>query len=175
MTQAKCANLQFIRVAPEAAAGVAALAHEIWREYYVPLIGEAQVEYMLINFQSPEAIAKQIRDGYHYYLIKNHAGNTFGYFSVQPRDGVLFLNRLYVRAAKRKKGCGRQAMDFIEQYAGKQGCSRIYLTVNKNNTTAIKAYKKFGFQNTGPVVQDIGDGFVMDDYQMEKKVIDGTA
>jgi ribosomal protein S18 acetylase RimI-like enzyme len=44
------------------------------------------------------------------------------------------------------------------------------LTVNKNNVNAIKAYEKMGFRNVGSLVQDIGDGFVMDDYAMEKTV-----
>ena len=28
--------------------------------------------------------------------------------------------------------------------------------------------EKLGFKNVGPLVTDIGNGFVMDDYQMEK-------
>ena len=35
----------------------ALLAEAIWREYYTPIIGEAQVAYMLEHFQSAEAIA----------------------------------------------------------------------------------------------------------------------
>jgi diamine N-acetyltransferase len=42
------------------------------------------------------------------------------------------------------------------------------LTVNKNNTGAISVYEKIGFRNVGSLVQDIGSGFVMDDYAMEK-------
>jgi len=32
----------------------------------------------------------------------------------------------------------------------------------------IKAYEKLGFRNQGPVVQDIGNGLIMDNYGMEK-------
>ena len=45
-------------------------AEEVWQEYYTPLIGEAQVSYMVENFQSPSAISKQIEEGYTYYLLK---------------------------------------------------------------------------------------------------------
>jgi hypothetical protein len=31
-------------------------------------------------------------------------------------------------------------------------------------------YEKIGFKNVGSLVQDIGSGFVMDDYKMEKTV-----
>jgi RimJ/RimL family protein N-acetyltransferase len=46
--------------------------------------------------------------------------------------------------------------------------NKIALTVNKNNVNSIKAYEKMGFKNVGSVVQDIGSGYVMDDYKMEK-------
>ena len=51
---------------------VAALAREIWTEYYTPIIGGAQVEYMLENFQSEAAIAKNLGEGYHYryYILR---------------------------------------------------------------------------------------------------------
>ena len=33
-------------------AAVSALAEEIWRQHFIPIIGEAQVKYMLAKFQS---------------------------------------------------------------------------------------------------------------------------
>ena len=50
---------------PSQIAAVAELARETWMQHYVPLIGAAQVEYMLARFQSAEAIARQIAaEGY---------------------------------------------------------------------------------------------------------------
>ena len=43
----------------------------------------------------------------------------------------------------------------------------VYLTVNKGNKRAIRAYEKSGFSITESVVTDIGHGFVMDDYIMK--------
>lgn len=42
----------------------------------------------------------------------------------------------------------------------------FYLTVNKNNTKAISAYKNFGFIITDSTKTDIGNNYVMDDYIM---------
>jgi diamine N-acetyltransferase len=42
--------------------------------------------------------------------------------------------------------------------------------INENQIKTIKTYEKIGFKNLGPVVQDIGNGFVMDDFKMEKIV-----
>ena len=46
----------------------------------------------------------------------------------------------------------------------------IYLTVNKQNTVPIKVYQKFGFIIKEAIIIDIGNGFVMDDYIIEKKL-----
>jgi ribosomal protein S18 acetylase RimI-like enzyme len=44
----------------------------------------------------------------------------------------------------------------------------VILAVNKRNTTAIASYKKYGFVVREAIVDDIGHGFVMDDFVMEK-------
>ena len=55
---------------PQDIDALAELASEIWNEYFPPIIGQAQVDYMLGKFQSALAIARQIReDGYAYYLV----------------------------------------------------------------------------------------------------------
>lgn len=150
-------------------ASVASLADRIWREHYTPMIGKAQVDYMLAKFQSKEAVREQIKDGYRYFLIKEGGRNT-GYLAVQPRDKELFLSKLYVAAEDRGKGYGKKAVEFAADLCRKEGLSRIALTVNKNNANSISTYLKCGFVITEPVVQDIGGGFVMDDYRMELTV-----
>ena len=61
-------------------------------------------------------------------------------------------------------------MKFIQDKAEQLGYSSISLTVNKYNEASIKAYEKMGFKKVKDIVIDIGNGFVMDDYLMEKKV-----
>ncbi len=146
---------------------VAALAFEIWNQHFIPIVGKAQVDYMLAKFQSKKAITEQIKNGYSYYLLKVD-DDYAGYTGVCPKEDELFLSKLYIRASQRGKGLGRNAIVFLEDLAGEKGLSKITLTVNKNNTDSIKAYEKFGFMNLGVFVQDIGNGFVMDDYKMKK-------
>lgn len=42
--------------------------------------------------------------------------------------------------------------------------------MNKGNALGIRAYEGTGFKAIEAVVNDIGQGFVMDDYIMEKPV-----
>ena len=148
---------------------VETLAKEIWTEHYVPIIGKEQVDYMLDRIQSKRAIAEQIKTGSLYFLIEE--GHHFiGYIAVQPKGEELFLSKIYIKFSKRRKGYGKKAIRFAERLAKEKGLKKIILTVNKKNIDAIKAYEKVGFSNCGPLIQEIGCGFIMDDYKMEKTV-----
>lgn len=144
------------------------LATEIWTEHYVPIIGIDQVEYMLDNFQSAEAISHQINhEGYEYFFIEDE-GNPVGYTAIQPNENALYLSKLYVKSSARGKGLGKTAMQFVEKLARDKGLPKITLNVNRNNTNSIKAYEKMGFVKSGTVNIDIGECYAMCDYVMEK-------
>lgn len=166
---------QFVPVTtPAQLATVAALAHEIWYEFYVPLLGLAQVEYMVARFQNGPAMQAQIEQGYEYFLVQQQdaAGRAcdIGYCAVQVQPaGAMFLSKFYLHHAARGSGTGRRCMEFIEGLARRRGLSLLWLTVNKGNP-AVLAYQRLGFQIAAELVMDIGGGFVMDDYRMEKQL-----
>ena len=156
------------------------LAREIWAEHYTAIIGADQVDYMLDKFQSENAIVDQIQNkGYIYFLIEESkqaqnqsgSGQAIGYFAIFQEDDALFLSKLYIRKAMRGKGIARETIDFIKSLAVEKKLGKITLTVNKNNIGPIAAYEKLGFVNQGPIVQDIGGGFIMDDYKMELRLL----
>jgi ribosomal protein S18 acetylase RimI-like enzyme len=152
---------------------VALLAEEIWTEHFTAIIGKGQGDYMLAKFQSEEAISRQIEnEGFLYYLLKDDGGEYVGYAGIVPDENgrELFLSKLYIKRDKRRQGYAKKAMRFIEDYARQNGLAKIILTVNKNNAIAIEAYRRMGFESTGSIVTDIGGGFVMDDYRMEKRI-----
>lgn len=146
---------------------IARLASTIWKEHYTPIIGTDQVAYMLNKFQSAEAIAAQVKKGIQYYLIF-HLSKPAGYLAFEKQGEELFLSKIYVSKDLRGKGIGKAAMDFVLREGRFMECKQISLTVNKHNTGSIKAYEKLGFQNLGGIVQDIGKGFVMDDFLLIK-------
>ncbi|HMB99431.1 MAG TPA: GNAT family N-acetyltransferase [Flavobacteriaceae bacterium] len=144
------------------------LADSIWRQHYTPIIGIDQVNYMLEKFQSVEAIASQIKEGFIYYIIYLKEAPA-GYLSIMMEDDILFLSKIYVSKDFRGNSIGKVAITFIESKAKANNLNTIRLTVNKNNNAA-NFYKKIGFISKGPIVKDIGGGFVMDDYLMEKQI-----
>jgi len=143
------------------------LAHIIWHEHYVPIIGIEQVEYMLDKFQSVQTMQMQVKEGAEYFIIKNDE-KSVGYISFSQKGETLFLSKIYILNEMRGKGIGHSAMKFIEESAIAKDLNKIALTVNKYNTSSINAYLKMGFINVGKIVSDIGQGYVMDDYQLEK-------
>jgi hypothetical protein len=82
-------------------ATAAALAREIWIRHYVPIIGQAQTDYMIAKFQSPEAIARQIAGGYQYYLVIAD-GEPVGYFALVPgpAEHRALLSKIYEALAE---------------------------------------------------------------------------
>lgn len=145
------------------------LAYRIWTEHYTRIIGKTQVDYMLLNFQSAEVIKKQIEEGSRYFLVY-HAGKAVGYFAIlaNQEDNSLFLSKLYVEKESRGNGIARLCLEYMEDICIADGLDRIWLTVNKYNSNSIKAYERLGFKKVEELVQNIGEGFVMDDYRMEK-------
>ena len=69
---------------------------------------------------------------------------------------------------KKFRGNGIATSLFNEIAKASADKESIYLTVNKYNESSIKVYEKLGFKTVDSVVTDIGGGYVMADYIMEK-------
>src|SRR5262249_43125878 len=78
-------------------------------------------------------------------------------------------SKLYLKREARGSGAGRLTMERIERFARGRGLGSIWLTVNKRNPS-VRAYQRMGFAITADLCTDVGAGFVMDDYRMEKAI-----
>lgn len=147
------------------------LAREIWNEHYGSIIGQEQVDYMLDKFQSATAIADQLAEGYEYYTVSGK-GHLQGYMAIVPDEntGAALLSKIYAKRTGRGRGFGRAMLDFAVALCRERRLRTLWLTVNKNNHDTLAWYAHMGFNNVGSIIQDIGGGFVMDDYRMEKNI-----
>jgi len=148
---------------------VAELAEVIWRDHFTPIIGAAQVAYMLDKFQSAQAISAQLAAGTEYYTASVD-GIAVGYTALVPdaANGRLMISKLYVRRDRRGGGLGSGLLRFIESEGEKRALSILWLTVNRFNDGPIQWYLRKGFHKVDEVKKDIGGGFYMDDFIMEK-------
>src|SRR5215207_773136 len=112
-------DVQLVPVSSAAqVAEVARMAHEVWNEHYVPLIGQAQVDYMVAKFQTAEAMHSQIASGYEYFQI-HQSGQSVGYAAIRhdAADARSLVSKLYVLSASRRSGAGRQTLVLMERMA----------------------------------------------------------
>ena len=151
---------------------VAALAREVWYDHYPGIITVAQIEYMLKQRYEPAVVrAEFARDDV--WWDKLLAGGELAAFSsyfLTGEPGEMKLDKLYVGTRGQRRGYGGMLIAHAAGIARGRGCTRLTLAVNKTNRSAISAYLKHGFRVAGAVVKDIGGGFVMDDYLMEKEL-----
>ncbi len=147
---------------------ISLLAHEIWLEHFSPLLGIERVKSILSEIQSPEAIRDQIRSGMEYFTLIEH-NEPIGYlaFRPDPANAELFLSKLYIKREWRGRGFAREAISFLERRSALCGITRITLTVYPGNSSAIAAYERMGFVQTGTVYREIGD-FKVHDIFMQK-------
>lgn len=142
------------------------LASAIVKEHFDPLIGADQNDYMLSLFQTPEAIQKQMEDGYRYYWV-NDKNKHVGFLAFYPRVNKMYLSKFYIQKESRGKHLARKMLEFVEAEARKEHLVSIYLNVNKDNVETIAIYKHLGFTIIRNEKNDIGNGYFMDDFVME--------
>ncbi|MBP5273809.1 MAG: GNAT family N-acetyltransferase [Abditibacteriota bacterium] len=146
----------------EGAEAMSRLASAIIRDYYDPIIGKEQNDYMIAAFQSPESIAEQLERGCRYFFVAED-GEYAGFMAFYLRKDILYLSKFYLAKEKRGRGLGRGMLAFVIKEARKAGRGAIELNVNKHNPT-IEIYGHMGFAAVRAEKNDIGGGFFMDDY-----------
>jgi ribosomal protein S18 acetylase RimI-like enzyme len=144
-----------------------ALAETIWRRYYPRIISSAQIEFMLARMYSTAQIESELRAG-HCWELTELDGAPVGFIATHLADDVtLKLDKLYLQLAWHGKGYGQQMLRHVETRARALGSARIQLFVNRNNTSAVRAYLRAGFQIVEELDQLFGE-FVLNDYRMTK-------
>jgi len=151
---------------------VATLARTIWLAHYTKIISRQQIDYMLDGRFTADNLARYLDAPDRWMRLLRVAGDTVGYVSCAltstPRE--LKLEQLYLLPELHGRGLGRLMMAWVEEQARAQGCDMLMLAVNKQNTSASRVYFAAGFTVRAEAVFDIGNGYVMDDFILEKRL-----
>lgn len=147
---------------------MSAMATAIVREHFDPLIGKEQNDYMLSLFQTPGAIAAQLAEGYRYYFVRKD-GEDIGFTAFYPKQDAMYLSKFYLYRQERAKGYAHAMVEFVESETRKEGLQAVELNVNRFNS-AVKVYEKLGFEIIREEKNEIGHGFIMDDYVFRKQL-----
>lgn len=157
-------------LALDEAEALAELARKIWHAHYPGIISVEQIDYMLRERYKPGLIKQTLARGDR-WLAARAGGALLGFaHGYALMEGDYKLDKLYVHPDYQRHGIGHLLLELMIEGARRHGSRRMVLRVNRNNAKAIAAYRKYGFEILVPVVEEIGKGFVMDDYVMTKEL-----
>ena len=143
------------------------LTFRVWPQTYAHLLTPDQIEYMLDLMYSEHSLKKQISEGCQ-FLIVYDSKEPVGFASFQETEPQRWkLHKLYVLTSQQGKGTGRFLIDHIMGEIKKRGGNYFYLQVHRENK-AKDFYDRLGFKIRESIELDIGKGYFMTDYIMEK-------
>ncbi len=159
-------------LAPTDFSTVSALGGAIWREHYASLVSMDQIDYMLAGRYTPGNLEKYLAsvDCWMYLLWLDDRAVGYCSYALTQTPHELKLEQLYLLPELHGHGLGSFMLRHVNAEARRLGCQTIMLTVNKGNHSSIAVYLKSGFVVRESVTFDIGNGYVMDDYVMEKRL-----
>ena len=147
---------------------VSALARTVWQAAYPALISQAQIDAMLADRYSPQRIRAQLGDPHQAWWVALLGAVPAGFAHALLDDARCKLDKLYIHPDHQRQGIGAALLNACADWARAQQAHQLWLQVNRGNAQAIRAYEQYGFRIVESRVFDIGGGFVMDDYLMER-------
>lgn len=143
------------------------LTFQVWPQTYAPILSKEQIAYMLEMMYSEESLQQQMATGCIFLIVyENKCPAGFASYQHQ-NNGQYKLHKIYVLPSQQGKGTGRFLLEFILQQLKNQNARSLQLQVNRYNN-ARKFYERLGFKVIQEADFDIGNGFYMNDYVMEK-------
>ena len=145
------------------------LTYKVWPQTYSTIITKEQIDFMLEMMYSEASLTEQMNDG-HQFVIINDTDEPVGFAAYQEIEPSLFkLHKIYILATQQGKGTGKFLIDHIVHTIKQLGAVSLQLQVNRDNKARF-FYEKNGFTIIQEADFDIGNGFFMNDYVMEKKM-----
>ncbi len=146
------------------------LTFRVWPQTYASILTQEQIDYMLEMMYSEASLEKQMTKEGCQFIIVYEDGNPVGFASYAETEPKRWkLHKIYVLQNQQGKGTGKFVIAYIIDEIKKQNAASLFLQVNIHNN-ARTFYEKLGFAQVDLVNLDIGNGFFMNDYIMEKKL-----
>jgi GNAT superfamily N-acetyltransferase len=148
------------------------IAHQTWPDTFAAILSPEQIDYMLEMMYSDEALKTQMNEKDHVFLLAQEPNSTdyLGFLSYEltyKGEPKTKIHKIYLLPASQSKGVGKQLIEAVAERAKAGQNNTLSLNVNRHNK-AIQFYERLGFEHVANETIDIGNGFIMDDYVMEK-------
>jgi len=145
------------------------ISFEVWPKTYSSILTPDQIDYMMELIYSEASLQQQMAKGHQFVLVYDDE-QPVGFASFNEIEpGVYKLQKIYVSSNLQGKGTGKYLMDHIINLIKPKGATALRLNVNRHNK-ARYFYERLGFGIIAEEDIDIGNGYFMNDYVMEKKI-----
>lgn len=148
------------------------ITYKTWPITYGKILSKTQLDYMLDLFYSDEALINQFEKKEQLFYLISEDEATFGFIGIEhnyKNKTVTKIHKIYLLPETQGKGIGKKVIEQIEKMALENHSTVLSLNVNRFNT-ALSFYKKIGFEIIDEVNIDIGNGYFMEDYILEKSL-----
>lgn len=143
-----------------------------WPITYGEILSKEQLSYMLDLFYSTEALTEQYNKKEQLFYMIYEDETNIGFIGIEHHykgKTITKIHKIYLLPETQGKGIGKKVIDEIGILALKNNSKTLLLNVNRFNA-ALGFYKKIGFEVVDEVNIEIGNGYLMEDYVMEKKL-----
>lgn len=148
------------------------IAYHTWPVTFEHILSMEQLTYMLDMMYSSVSLAQQIQQKGHAFLLAEIGGQGpmgFAAYEINFQGSpVTKVHKIYILPEAQGKGLGKALFEYIARESVKKGNGRLSLNVNRNNIKALEFYQNNGFEIVGEEDIQIGQGYLMEDYILEK-------
>jgi len=146
------------------------IAYKTWPVTFGDILTNEQIEYMLDMMYSKEALIEQIEVKKHNFILASIEDVFSGYISYELNYKNLNktkIHKIYILPSSQGSGIGKYLMSEVSKIAIDNNSLSLLLNVKRDNK-AVGFYQKTGFEIICNEDIDIGNGFLLEDYVMEK-------
>jgi len=147
------------------------VAKKTWPNTFGELMASEQIEYMLDNIYSYDALEEQIERLNQQFILIYYKSELCGFSSYElnyKKQAQLMIHKVYLLPNSQGKGIGKSLFNYLENIATAHALKKLMLKVFYKNTNAIGFYLKKNFVNQGIEITDIGNGYKIKDNVMVK-------
>ncbi|WP_163401167.1 GNAT family N-acetyltransferase [Flavobacterium fluviatile] len=148
------------------------IAHTTWPITYGQILTKDQLDYMLDLIYSDEALTGQMEKKEQLFYLISEDETILGFIGIEHNyqsQAITKIHKIYLLPETQGKGIGKKVIEEIQKLALENHSTSLSLNVNRFNT-ALGFYKNIGFEIKEDVNIEIGNGYLMEDYVMEKKL-----
>ena len=148
------------------------LAYKIWPSTYGEILSKVQLDFMLDKFYKLDYLTNQLENQNQVFLLIEENNQYLGFCAYElncESSNKTKLHKIYVLPETQSKGIGKILLNEVEKIASEYNNEALFLNVNQYNN-AQEFYKKQGYLVIKTIDIEIGNGYLMEDFVMEKEL-----